>query len=400
MMTDRSVTSGLKPRIRGVQLIPYVYDGRPSYLVRDPLQLNGHTLIIPEILGPVVFVCDGHTGLTEISDRLMTLFGLQTDRAELEAILAAFDEVYLLENDRYHEARANALASYRTADFRPAVSAGGSYPMDPAELHHLLQDLLESVDVEPDDEPVAGILSPHIDYARGGPIYAGIWKRAAASIAAADLIVVIGTDHYGDHPITLTRQHYATPFGVLPTDIDVVDRLAEALGEEAAFSGELFHRVEHSLELPLVWLHHLAGNRPLPIVPILCGNFDPDSPRLTGFVEALKNVVKGRRVFTVISGDLAHVGPAFGGAPQSAADRRAVHEADDFLLDRLAEGDAAGFLAGVQATRNANNICGVYPLYLGATAFGYRRGERFGYDQCRADDQDESFVSIGGISFK
>jgi len=61
------------------------------------------------------------------------------------------------------------------------------------------------------------LVSPHIDYARGGPVYAHVWK------------------------LTLTRQHYATPFGVLPTAREVVETLAGAMGAETAFAGELYH---------------------------------------------------------------------------------------------------------------------------------------------------------------
>jgi AmmeMemoRadiSam system protein B len=252
----------------------------------------------------------------------------------------------------------------------------------------------------PDPEPIEAILSPHIDYDRGGLIYAGIWKTAALSAAAADLVVIIGTDHYSDHPITLTRQHYATPFGRLQTDLEIVDALAAAIGEETAFDGELFHRVEHSLELPLVWLHHITGGREIPVVPILCGNLEPGSRLQVAFTRALREATRGRRVFTVISGDLSHVGPAFGGERQSDNGRSEVRSKDGELLSLLVDGNSEAFIAAVRASQNATNVCGAYPLYLGLTTFGYERGIRIGYDQCSADDAGESFVSIGGIAFK
>lgn len=404
-MTEAATTPGAKraaagPRIRDVQLIPYLHEGRPSLVVRDPLQLNGHALILPETLAPIVFLADGAGDLETLAARLLEHFNLHATVDDLETILAAFDDVFLLENERFREARDRALAEYREAEFRPPVSAGGSYPEDPAALNRMLQDLLESVEVEPDPEQIDAILSPHIDYARGGLTYAGIWKKASLSAAAADLVVLIGTDHYSENPITLTRQNYATPFGVLPTDQEAVIALAAALGEEIVFEGELFHRVEHSLELPLVWLHHLNGGRPVPILPILCGNLEPGSARVAMVANALRAATAGRRVFTVISGDLAHVGPEFGGDPQTDRDRKAVLSSDNRLLDLLSAGDAAGFISAVRADRNANNVCGAYPLYLGLTAFGFRSGERVGYDQCPADDRGESFVSIGGMTFR
>lgn len=170
------------------------------------------------------------------------------------------------------------------------------------------------------------MLSPHIDYARGGRVYAQVWQRAAAMVRAAEVIILIGTDHYSPEPVTLTRQQYATPFGVLPTDEAIVADLAAALGEDAAFAGELYHRVEHSLELVAVWLQYIRGDAPCPVIPILAGSFaryingsDPATdPRLEALITTLRRVVVSRRALVVISGDMSHVGPAFW---RSAAER-------------------------------------------------------------------------------
>ena len=118
-----------------------------------------------------------------------------------------------------------------------------------------------------------GVISPHIDYPRGGLVYAAVWKQVAAMARAADLVVLLGTDHYsmGDR-LTLTRQSYATPYGVLPTDTDIVNTLVEAVGEEEAFAGEFRNRSEHSLELVATWLHHVRGGEPVAMMPILTGS--------------------------------------------------------------------------------------------------------------------------------
>ena len=152
-------------------------------------------------------------------------------------------------------------------------------------------------------------MSPHIDYARGGPVYARVWKRAAEMVKAADLAVVLGTDHFGeDGQLTLTRQHYATPFGTLPTAREVVDALAEAMGVETAFAGELRHRSEHSIELAAIWLHYIREGQPCELVPILCGSFgrfiqgeaDPEGdPAINALLGAFKEAVAGRRVIVV-----------------------------------------------------------------------------------------------------
>ena len=389
------------PRIRDLHLIPYSNNGTPSFLLRDPLQLNGHMLIIPEFIAPLIFICDGTRDLDTVRTILDYHYGLSVSGEELGKVLATFDEAFLLDNERADEAMARALEDFRNAPFRTPSSAGGSYPEDPAALHRLLQDYLEGAEDGETVPEAAGLLSPHIDYGRGGEIYAQIWKRAAPALEDIDLFIVVGTDHYGgDHAITLTRQHYATPYGTLQTDVELVDRLAKAIGPELAFKGELFHMHEHSLELPLVWLHHMIGDRDIRVLPVLVGTIDPESEEFERFIDTLREQTTGRRVFTIISGDLAHVGPAFNGEPLDDEGKAAIRAADARMLDLLLDGDPEGFLAEMNENGNANNVCGLYPLYIALRAFSFEGGTAAGYAQCDADEDGTSIVSIGGILFK
>jgi len=226
-------------------------------------------------------------------------------------------------------------------------------------------------------------------------------------VRAAGIVILIGTDHYSPEPITLTRQRYATPFGVLPTDAAIVDALAHALGEEAAFAGELYHRVEHSLELAAVWLQYVRGNPPCPVIPILVGSFaryiggeDPATdPRLEALMTALRQVMDTRRALVVISGDMSHVGPAFGGAPLSESDKAALRRSDEQVIDRMRAGDAAGFFRVIADTGDRQNICGLPPTYVALRLMGAVEGELAGYAQCPADDEGTSVVSICGMVF-
>jgi AmmeMemoRadiSam system protein B len=252
------------------------------------------------------------------------------------------------------------------------------------------------------------LLSPHIDYPRGGPVYAQVWKRAEQAVREADLVVLFGTDHQGTDSFTLTRQNYATPYGTLPTARPLVDKLASVIGEEQAFAGELRHRGEHSLELVAVWLHHLRAGQPVELVPILVGGLHhyiyngatPDDDVLFDQVLAtVRTETQGRRVLVVASGDLAHVGPAFGGAPLTQAGLAQLHSADHELIRRLCAGDPAGFFKAIQQVRDRNNVCGVTPLYLTLRALGAVQGEQCGYAVCPADEQQTSVVTVCGMFF-
>jgi AmmeMemoRadiSam system protein B len=402
----------LYPKLRAIDTRPMVKNGQPCLLLRDPLQLTDKTLIIPQQLAPVLALCDGtRENASAVSASLAVRYGVRLSPGAIEQLLSALDEACLLDNAHFIQARDRALAEYRQAPFRTPGLAGQSYPANADELHNLLQGYLDAVDDGDDSTGLAprvgGLVSPHIDYARGGPVYARVWKRAADMVQAADLAVVLGTDHYGgDKQLTLTRQHYATPYGVLPTARDVVEALAEAMGAEAAFAGELDHRSEHSIELAAVWLHHIRQRQPCELVPILCGSFGPfirgeadieRDPVIGALSGAFQQATAGRRVVVIAAGDLSHVGPVFGGQPLGLVGRARLQAADDELIERMCHGDADGFLVAVQRTSDRNNVCGVPPIYLALRMLGAAQGERVAYDRCPADENGTSVVSICGI---
>jgi AmmeMemoRadiSam system protein B len=193
---------------------------------------------------------------------------------------------------------------------------------------------------------------------------------------------------------------------VLPTDQGAVDVLAAGIGEEAAFAGELFHRGEHSLELVAVWLHHMRGGAPCPVIPVLTGSFarfvrgdgaPADDARLSALLDGLRSVTAGRRALVVASGDLAHVGPAFGGKALRAADKLRLRGEDEAVLAPVLAGDAEGFFGAVAAMGDRNNVCGLSPVYLALRLLGGGRGELLGYEQCPADERETSLVSVGGV---
>jgi AmmeMemoRadiSam system protein B len=209
--------------------------------------------------------------------------------------------------------------------------------------------------------------------------------------------------------LTLTRQHYATPFGVLPTAQDAVEAMAQAVGVEAAFAGELYHRAEHSVELAAVWLHYIREGQPCLLVPILCGSFGPfvrggSDPEqdcaINTALSALRQTMAGRRALVVAAADLAHAGPAFGGQPLGLVERARLQGADDQLMARICAGDAQGFFAAIQREGDRFNVCGLPPIYLALRLLSPVQGEQVAYLRCPADEQGTSLVSVCGIVFR
>jgi AmmeMemoRadiSam system protein B len=400
------------PKLRPLDIRPHTQNGRPYYLLRDPLQLSDNSILVPQPLAAVLAWCDGNHTTKGMAQAFHAHYGFPLGVEMVEQLVKALDEAYLLDNERSAEALRQALEEFRTAPFRTPSVAGGSYPADPEKLHATLEryrTLAANGDapVAPlPPSPTFGLLSPHIDYPRGGIVYAQVWERAAKAVQEADLAIIFGTDHYGSDPFTLTLQNYATPYGVLPTATTIVNQLATVIGEEAAFAGELRHRGEHSLELVAVWLHHLRERRPVEIVPILCGGFHrfyhngahPDQDeKIEEVLATLRQATVGRKVVVVASGDLAHVGVAFGQEPLDQQTLEFVHSTDKELLHQMSAGDATGFYRAIHAVSDQNNVCGVAPIYLTMRLLGTVEGIPTGYATCPADNDNTSVVTVGGV---
>jgi MEMO1 family protein len=399
------------PKLRQVDIRPHMQNGRHYYLLRDPLQLSDNMILVPQALAAVLAYCDGSQSTEGMAQAFHAQYGFPLGMEMVENLVDALDEAFLLDNERSADALHDAREQFRAAPFRPPMIAGGSYPADAELLHATLEryrhQAANGTPLAPlAPTPAFGLLSPHIDYPRGGIVYAQVWERAAQAVQEADLVIIFGTDHYGSDPFTLTRQNYATPYGVLPTAVDIVDELAAVIGEEAAYAGELRHRGEHSLELVAVWLHHLRQRRPVEVVPLLVGGFhrfyhNGDHPDQDAQIEqvlaTLRRATVGRKVVVVASGDLAHVGVSFGQEPLTEDTLAGVHEVDQILMQHMNAGDATGFYRAIHAIRDANNVCGVAPIYLTMRLLGAPEGTPTGYATCPADNDNTSVVTVGGV---
>ena len=304
----------------------------------------------------------------------------------------------------------DASKANRNVLVRPMLCAGGAYPKQANVLKRELNRYLAAL---PNFQPpvsnlssLRGIISPHIDYARGGAAYAAAWRAMQPAAQQADLAIILGTDHRGTGQLfTLTHQSYATPYGVLPTAQVISQSIAQVIGPQRAYAAEHFHSIEHSIELPLVWLHHMREGAPIEVLPVIVGSFWDEMQRgrspstnaqVIAFVSALKNAMRGHSVIVIASGDLSHVGPVFDGPPLSDADKVDLQAYDQTLMQHIVGGDAEGWFAALAETQNATNVCGLAPVCLTLKLIEPSKGHMLSYTVCPADERNTSVVSVCG----
>lgn len=409
--SGRRVPKHPKLRLLEPQLVDY--QGQRMIYMHDSLGVARDGALIPQPLAPLLSLCDGTRDISGLRSGLLMRTGQTLPEHVIEQILEQLDDALLLENGAYQDAAAEVVRRYREARHRPPSHAGPVYPGDSAGLSRAIAGYCEETPVEDmtnvPSGALVGMLCPHIDYARGYKTYAELWQRAKPSLDEIELVIILGTDHSGGlGMITPTQQSYFTPYGVLPTDTEIVDGLTEVLGRRRAYAEEIHHINEHSIELASVWLHHFLDGRACPVVPILCGSFhhfiaDGGNPsedeNIVNVVQFLREATEARSTLIIAAGDLAHIGPAFGDSePLDTIARAKLSAEDSASMEDVRNGNAAGFFERSRAESDSRRICGISPIYLMLECLNGRRilGESMGYDQCPADAQGGSVVSIAG----
>ncbi len=402
-----------RPRLRALEAFPTVVEGETVVCLRDPSGLTDHVALLPRAIAGIVALFDGTRTTGEIAGEIAALAGTRIPETAVANLVDQLDQGLFLDSPRFHAHRVALLDEFRAAPHRAPAHAGASYADDhevlAEELSHWLAAAAAAPRTRTGDAPV-GLIAPHIDFTRGGPVY-GQGYRALAAAGRPDLVIVFGTDHNGaDHPFTLTRKSYATPLGLVETDTDLVDAVARASSGAGLdlFADEFHHRHEHSIEFQAVWLRHVFGERTPPILPILCGSLHrwmdgeatpSDDPTLRDFLAALRRLTAGRRLLVVAGADLAHIGPRFGDAPVGPSERAHCEESDRAALAHCAAGDADGFFRHISAEEDRRRVCGLAPIWATLAFLDGRAapGELSGYEQCPADDRGHSLVSIASM---
>lgn len=260
------------------------------------------------------------------------------------------------------------------------------------------------------DGALRAALIPHIDYARGGTTFA--WGfREVVERTDASLFVIVGTSHYSAHRFTLTRKDFKTPLGVVKTDQAFIDRLVGHYGD-GLFDDEIAHLPEHSIELEVVFLQYLfEGKRPIRIVPLVVGTFQDclqfgdSSPRAKPEIARMARALRkaeaeaGEPVCTIISGDLAHVGPKFGDPRPVAEPFLSQSRAQDQAILRAAQvANPDGFYRVIADEGDRRRICGLPPTYVALDALRPSEGRVLHYDQYVHPQGYES-VSFASMAF-
>lgn len=402
------------PKLRYIEAIPAEDKGERVIYLRDPQNLSGKILAVsPETL-MILGLFDGTKTVRDIQVSISEKFGDLVRTEDIEDLVRQLDEALFLESDRFRDYRNKIESDFSEAATRVSSHAGLSYPDSPAELNEWLTGFFDKAEeTRPHKKPAGrlkGIISPHIDYRRGGISYALAYRELLDS-TEADTYIIFGTSHHADveNPFILTRKNFETPLGEAETDSGFIEKLAESCSWDL-FEGEILHRNEHSIEFQVAFLQYLLnGNRNFKIVPILCNSFyrlvsegrsPRDDERISAFLDSVSDLVSemGDRAFIIAGADMAHVGLKFGDTePVNEQTLNRIKERDILSLSFSEKLDAEGFYRSVEEEKDWRKICGLSPIYAALSTIEAATGKLLDYDQALEPDTGSvvSFASVG-----
>ncbi len=412
-----------RPQLRPVDVSRVTHEGNDFFLIKDPRNLSEQSLLVPAPLAAYLQNIDGTNTVEEIIKVALKSGAPQVPAGIIDDLLTRLDDMLLLSNGAYAADRERQLAEYRSAPVRKSALADKAYPGNADDLRGYLDGFAfpymnaEREALAPSPGELRAVISPHIDFERGGDSYGMIWEHVRDQLHDVELFVVFGTDHNGDGPrLTLTNQSYQSPLGLLETDTELVDDIARILStddtvDDHPYADELNHAREHSIELASLWLHRTLGRSNARMLPILCGSMGramaEDAPsidshtQISNTIGLLREVATQRRTVFIAAADLAHVGPAFGDSdpiPTESDHRKRVRKDDEQLLEAIVRCDRHRFFDLIKSSVDRNRICGLAPIYMTLWASNATNGIWNGYQQCQADEAETSFVSIAGAA--
>ncbi|NLF24132.1 MAG: AmmeMemoRadiSam system protein B [Deltaproteobacteria bacterium] len=343
-------------------------------VLRCPIGVAERPLILSAATVPLLACFNGQTSDAEILSRFE---GQGLTSEFLTELITTIDQYLFLDSPTFTAAYQKFKQDFFCKLIRPANLSGLSYPAEKRALQNLIDNYLNS-NTAPKDAPgrLVALISPHIDYRRGGATY-GI-AYSALKGQQHDLYVLLGTAHqYSPHIFHLTKKDFESPLGVVSNDRELVQEVAAAYGEERSFADEILHKNEHSLELQIPFLGRLQSN-PV-IMPILVGSFHTlidngkrpeEAEEYEAFAGALSRalsdrILAGQKVCLIAGVDMAHLGQSFGDQQRLSPEfMLQVEEQDRLYLQTLLGRDTQGLLSHICKDQDARRICGFPAVYL------------------------------------
>ena len=413
-MTDKLFESYTDPipNLRyDIQRIPIQENGQSLIYFHDQLEYATPDFALPAEAESILSLIDGTRSVNDI-------IKFSTDEVTKEQILgyARFlDENGLLDSEYFAEHAELIETEYEKSFTHSSITAGSSYPSDEQELASFLNDAFDTHENAAPVSAAKALYAPHIDPRVGMSSYV----KAFSSIKnlTPKRVFILATSHYaglyGDvyanKPFIFSHKDFNMPNGLVKSDQKAISLIKEQTSHDEIFGtsfSDRAHRIEHSIELHLLFLNHI-WNHDFQIIPVLIGGFDElfyaddgfVAHQIEAFTYLLNQQFNDDDTFFFISGDLAHFGKKFGDEHPAASMMDKVNAFGESFLEVGANSDSNTMLKIIGKDYDPYRICGFPPLYAFLKAFSNSKGKVLSYGVWDEKER-ESAVSFGSILYQ
>ncbi len=408
-----SYTDPIPPVRFDIQQIPHHQNGHSLVVFYDALGYMTPNFALPLESQTILSLLDGNRSVEDI----LKFSSSEVSKEQVLGYVRHLDEHGLLQSKYFENYSELIETEYEASSTHLSNTAGISYPKDPDEVSSWLEEAFNTHEQSASVKKAKALYAPHIDPR------VGLSSYVKAFSAIRDLtpkkVVILATSHYSgfynslyqDTPFVISQKTFALPNGEIPTNNTFFSHPGLDPGSEASNKlGITFqdraHRIEHSIELHLLFLNHIWKHE-FEIIPILVGGLDElfystnshREKQVEAFSELLrKEFTDDEDTFFLISGDLSHIGYKFGDQKAASQLFDEVKLNDERFLEIGATGNPDKLLGLMKEEYDPYRICGFPPLLTFLKTFPNLKGEILSYDLWDEREQ-ESAVSFGSIIF-
>jgi len=352
-----------RPILRYVDVIPSKHEGKPVFLLRDPVGIIEEIVVVPQNVAFLLPLMDGKHDLRDLQAEATKRFGEIVPLEEITKIVSFLDEKGLLWSKNFEEIKNKAYKNWFSLPLRPMAHANQAYPLSASEAQFFVEDILKLCNPD-SSKPPKILIAPHIDLKVGAKAFAESYSRF--KIPSGSRVIILGVGHHLDLPWSILTKDIATPFGVVKNDRGGVLYLTKSKKIDL-FPNHIAHKLEHSIEFQVLFLHHLLKDE-FVVLPFLVGPmitfFDKKTKDLVEkFVDSLIELIDDR-TYIVLGIDFCHLGPRYGDpfAVNEEHIKKAL-ETDKQLIEITFNESPEEF---INKTKNLApmKICGLSCLYL------------------------------------
>lgn len=438
------------PLIRfDIQRIPIEQNGETLLYFYDSMGYSTPDFAIPSDAESILSLIDGTRSVEDI----IKFSSNEVSKEQILGYVRFLDEHSILDSKAFAEHAEIIESEYERSNVHFSTTAGNSYPSGSEELKDFLKKAFEEHEPSNPVSSAKALYAPHIDPRIGMSSYV----KAFSSIKnlKPKRVVILATSHYSglysdmyeESPFIISDKTFSMPNGEISSSFESIQKIKDNIqphsnvgqkqilkqvqndppkdkNEKKSRHVELdsasvkastlgislqdrAHRIEHSIEVHLLFLNHI-WQHDFEIIPILVGGLDElfyskDSfkeQQLANFAEYLrKEFAADSDTFFLISGDLSHFGHKFGDERIASKMFEEVTLNDERFLKIGTSGNPDKLIKLMKEEYDPYRICGFPPLLTFLKIFPNINGKVLSYDLWDERER-ESAVSFGSILYQ